>query len=318
MCRWGRMIERFQCAEASKVRNESLAATASVVGGWLAVEVRGAWGSDAPLDSALGDHVSADFVGALRRQRIRVVTIRAQRRRHERRLCMYLATVRLPGMEPAVLWGREFDTLAEVEEVVGAADLAALHAGGSPGAGWAPAEPIFLICTNGRHDQCCANAARPVIRRLAASRWASRVWECSHIGGDRFAPNMVALPQSWYFGRFDTADLDDLLGAIDNGDIDLRYFRGRTAFSVLQQTLEHEVRAHLAAQRPEAPSPGGEDVSITTLGHAQFRVDIAGLSFLVQVRHELVTAADPLTCHGLPSQQIDRYSVTSIHPLDSQ
>ena len=38
------------------------------------------------------------------------------------------------------------------------------------------------------------------MRALRESPWADEVWECSHIGGDRFAGNLVLLPDSLYFG----------------------------------------------------------------------------------------------------------------------
>jgi len=36
-----------------------------------------------------------------------------------------------------------------------------------------------------------------------ASRWPELVWECSHIGGDRFASNVVLLPDGFYYGNLD-------------------------------------------------------------------------------------------------------------------
>ena len=47
--------------------------------------------------------------------------------------------------------------------------------------------------------------------RSAAARWPRRsppagrslVWECSHLGGDRFAPNVVVLPDATYYGNLD-------------------------------------------------------------------------------------------------------------------
>ena len=60
--------------------------------------------------------------------------------------------------------------------------------------------PIYLVCTHGRHDACCALRGRAVAARLAEQR-PDLVWECSHIGGDRFAPNVLVLPQGLYYGR---------------------------------------------------------------------------------------------------------------------
>ena len=60
-------------------------------------------------------------------------------------------------------------------------------------AGAGRTRPIILVCTHGVHDACCAIRGRPVAAALAA-RWPDLVWECSHVGGDRFAPNVVLLP----------------------------------------------------------------------------------------------------------------------------
>ena len=62
--------------------------------------------------------------------------------------------------------------------------------------------PILLVCTHGVHDTCCALRGRPVAAALAA-RWPGQVWECSHVGGDRFAPNVVVLPDGFYYGNLD-------------------------------------------------------------------------------------------------------------------
>jgi (2Fe-2S) ferredoxin len=63
-------------------------------------------------------------------------------------------------------------------------------------------EPIILVCTHGIHDTCCAIRGRPVAAALSEV-WPDQVWECSHVGGDRFAPNVVVLPDGYYYGNVD-------------------------------------------------------------------------------------------------------------------
>jgi (2Fe-2S) ferredoxin len=65
-----------------------------------------------------------------------------------------------------------------------------------------PPKPVILVCTHGIHDVCCALRGRPVALALT-SRWPEQVWECTHIGGDRFAPNVVLLPDGFYYGNLD-------------------------------------------------------------------------------------------------------------------
>ena len=36
-----------------------------------------------------------------------------------------------------------------------------------------------------------------------AEHWPEAVWECSHVGGDRFAANVVVLPDGFYYGQLD-------------------------------------------------------------------------------------------------------------------
>ena len=60
------------------------------------------------------------------------------------------------------------------------------------------------MCTHGRHDACCAERGRPVAAALTAAR-PEQTWEVSHVGGDRFAANLLVLPEGLYYGQV-TAD----------------------------------------------------------------------------------------------------------------
>ena len=78
-------------------------------------------------------------------------------------------------------------------------DLPALGRGERPG--FEPVEgPLFLVCTHGRRDVCCAERGRPLAQALAAA-FPEPTWESSHVGGDRFAGNVVAFPHGLYLGR---------------------------------------------------------------------------------------------------------------------
>ena len=77
-------------------------------------------------------------------------------------------------------------------------------------------EPFFAVCVHGTHDVCCAIEGRPVAAELERLR-PGRVWECSHIGGDRFAANVLVLPSGVIYGRVDSAAAADLVDAADRG-----------------------------------------------------------------------------------------------------
>ena len=60
--------------------------------------------------------------------------------------------------------------------------------------------PVYAVCTHGTHDTCCAIEGRPVAAALVLE-CPGRVWECSHVGGDRFAANVLVLPTGQLYGR---------------------------------------------------------------------------------------------------------------------
>ena len=229
-------------------RVEPMLATASQVQGWVLVEVRGAWGEDAIHRSALGEHVPVDWKDQLKRRHVRAVCIRSHLRAQAPNVRLYACGVRRPGRGPAPLWTRDVPSLADV---VAAMDDLRLHR--DEATGWRRVDHrIILVCTNSRHDQCCANRGRPLIRALRETRWADQVWECSHIGGDRFAANVVVLPDSIYFGRVEPDSVVSLLEMLDAGRIDLDRFRGRTSLSLAEQAVEHFVRHELGVDGLDA------------------------------------------------------------------
>ena len=102
-------------------------------------------------------------------------------------------------------------------------------------------EQMLLICTNGKRDQCCATFGRNLISECADSlspEQFTRILECSHLGGHRFAPTGMMLPQNLALGRLDPSAVLRLLA---DQAIDSRYVRGSTFLSPAQQVIQ----AHL-------------------------------------------------------------------------
>ena len=69
-----------------------------------------------------------------------------------------------------------------------------------------------LVCTHGMRDKCCAKLGQPVFR--GARQMAEKgtlpnvsVWKASHIGGHRFAPTAITLPDGRYYGRLSLSAL---------------------------------------------------------------------------------------------------------------
>ena len=87
---------------------------------------------------------------------------------------------------------------------------------------------------------CCAIEGRPVaaaLHRLAPGR----VWECSHVGGDRFAANVLVLPTGQLYGR--VSDAAGLALACEDGRVLPELLRGRIGLPPpVQAALVHAQR----------------------------------------------------------------------------
>ena len=138
----------------------------------------------------------------------------------------------------------------------------------APGRGQ-PGGPLYLVCAHGRHDPCCAIRGRPVAEALAAAR-PGAVWECSHVGGDRFAANLVALPHGLFYAHVTAGPRRGVAAAYERGEVRPDLLRGRSAFAPPAQAAQHYARLELgetgvdalrplgmATARPSAPGGSG-------------------------------------------------------------
>jgi hypothetical protein len=171
--------------------------------------------------------------------------------------------------------------------------------------------PLVLVCTNGRHDPCCATFGRPLARALRAEDDRGEVWECSHIGGDRFAGNLVILPEGLYFGRCDGDSAKRVLAAYAGGKIDLDSYRGRSVRGFYEQAAEFFVRRELGlaaidavGQVRRAGEPGKFDVGVIADGEDR--------TLRVIVERTEGHASTPITCTGPVGLRVPSYRLVSI------
>jgi hypothetical protein len=150
----------------------------------------------------------------------------------------------------------EFDDYEQLASM----DLAGYWQGRERGAD----EPaLYLVCTHGTHDKCCAKFGLPVYAALAA-RHPGRVWEASHLGGHRFAANVICFPTGACYGRVTPDDALDLIARDERGELDLPHYRGRFSLAPPVQAAEYFLRTRLslpgiADLRPDGCTPIGSD-----------------------------------------------------------
>jgi hypothetical protein len=225
------------------------------------------------------------------RERTRLVFVRRPERRRHPELVAYAATS-LEGEEEV----RRF--AFESYEDLRAVDLAT--------AGERLDHPLFLVCTHGKHDPCCARKGRPLFEALAEQLDPEWVWQVTHIGGDRFAGNLVCLPHGVYYGRVAREDAVGVLDEHFDGRIELAHYRGRSSWPFAAQAAERSIRE-------ETAQLGIHDLQLAEFERngTQFRVvfeDRSGRRHERKVVREF-GAEDYLTCTSPEPQRPRRYVV---------
>ena len=217
------------CSDISRENDEPLGATASRIDRWLLVEYRGLWSSDAVAGSGLSDQVKSRL-RELRaaRPRTRLLLIRRPDRRHHPNLAVYVADSRQGQERLARLETAHHEDLRDVDPWETATEID---------------EPLFLACTHGKHDPCCARYGRPLFEALSEQLSAESAWQCTHVGGDRFAGNAVCLPHGVYYGRVERNEVPTLVDEYLAGRISLAHYRGRSCWPFAVQAAERRIRA---------------------------------------------------------------------------
>lgn len=75
-----------------------------------------------------------------------------------------------------------------------------------------------LVCTHGARDVCCGKFGYPIyniLRSKHAAPGSMRVWRTSHLGGHRFAPTVLELPEGRYWGHLEIGAVEDLMKRSD-------------------------------------------------------------------------------------------------------
>lgn len=249
---------------SSRALDESLVATATGAWSWVALEVPAAWGRKALPESDLPAEVKERLTAVGNElPGGRVIFIKRNDRPDPPALRLYLARSEEDGGQLYQVELGRYDELLEL-------DLAAILEGRTAGTRAKRLESsLFLVCTNGKRDLCCARygiAAYNALSQIAPEQ----VWRSSHQGGHRFAANLIVLPAGLHYGRIDEASAAALYESHSANRIRLDHFRGRTCYPGHVQAAEHALRE----QHADLSIPAIHLVRSEELGEGQWTVEL--------------------------------------------
>jgi Sucrase/ferredoxin-like len=254
------------CSDQSLSRDDPIYGTASAGFSWVLLELPGAWGhsvflhSPAIIDPQLGRAI----VRRVETAKMRIAAIRRPGRRPATPRWRWFVAHSEPGSE--ALYGGEVSDPREYLD---------LALDGSDGT--LSSDPVVAICAHGKHDQCCAVRGRSACKAIAAD-YPEYTWECSHLGGDRFAATMLVLPEGLCYGRVDSTDSAGLVRLYLEGRLDNTFLRGRTSLPHAVQAAQHFAREAYGDDRIASLSPLTVD-----RGEGAIRVVLSGESGPIEV-----------------------------------
>jgi Sucrase/ferredoxin-like len=242
--------------------------TAFPAGRLLLVEQPGPWGRAGLPASRFDPVVAAAVVARAGERAIRVLAIRRPGRTPPGVVRKWALVDCRSGRE-SMRWG-SYESDAELLE---------LPLDGSAGE---PTQQLtYLVCTHSRHDACCALRGRNVAMALYENRPDS-VWECSHVGGERFAANVLVLPTGLLYGRVLPFAAAEFVAAAEAGEVVGALLRGRVglppaAQAALAFAYEHLAVRHVDAVRLVDAPQVHDGRSVVRLAGPHGRIDVTVL-----------------------------------------
>jgi hypothetical protein len=283
MTSWPRAADR--CAVRADERDDPMLGTAFPAARLLLVEQPFPWGPEGLRTSRFARETALALEARGREEGVRVQAIRRLGRDPDRQARRW-----------TLVDTRDASRSMCSGEFGHDADLLELPLDGSSGEH--DPEPLYLVCTHGRHDPCCAQRGRPLVARLTTAR-PGRVWQASHLGGCRFAPTVLALPDGVMYGRVPPPAVKDLVAATEAGEVVPELLRGRIGMAPAAQAAVAFAAEQLGLRRVRDVSP----VSLKTVDRHTVVVRIAAPQgrFDVTVRRGRIDAAGLTCAHPGPS-----------------
>lgn len=302
------MQQPFYCSELSRVAAETTFGTASTGGVWLLLEYAGAWEPKALEGSALPPTVKAFFKQILQSiPHSRLLFIKRGRFGGD---TVSFFVVRCREREPFVV-RFELGSYEQLTEI----DIASVASGRTLAQGSLTTEPLFLVCTHGRRDKCCAKFGVPLYRALRESA-GGQVWQSSHVGGDRFAANLVCFPHGLFYAHVTEDAGRRIVGDYVERRLVLAKYRGRACYSYHVQAAEFFARRETGAS-------GLDELRFLAserLGEKSWRIMFEGVGagklYEARVSCRMSEFQNYITCHAAEPKSVPQFVLEEFHVVN--
>ena len=202
---------------------------------WLLLEYRRSWGAKVLPQSALAPpikHFLSHTLAAIPESKL--LFIKQPERFPKKHHTLFVAICRENRSRLFRFEFRRYADLLDLDIPAVAAENPARDSREWPG-------PLYLVCTNGKRDKCCAKFGLPLYRELAAQA-GEAVWQCSHIGGHMYAPTFVSLPEGHCFGHVKPGEGESILKSLLQDELFLSRYRGRACYPKIVQAADYFLR----------------------------------------------------------------------------
>lgn len=245
------------CSDIAREHNLPLHASATRGDLWLMVEYDSPWEGKAFEQSTLPENVKDYLQGvAIPGAKTRTLMIRQESSRQRQGIRFFMAHT--DPLSPR-LFEFELNDYTDLLDL----DLSALASGDIQAPAALRETPVYLVCTNGKRDLCCARYGVEIYNVLNAEI-GEAVWQSSHIGGHNKAPNTLFFPYGVEYGHTSPEDILRLVHSYQQGQVGLEHYRGRVCFDIPSQAAEHLWREKtgildLPGLRVVSLEPSGDD-----------------------------------------------------------
>ncbi|MGB8510733.1 MAG: sucrase ferredoxin [Pyrinomonadaceae bacterium] len=298
----------FFCSELSRAASEKTFGTASVGDVWLLIEYPLGWESQAFEQSLLSLDIKTHLTRLLKTiPRSRLLFIK-QASVFDKKISFFV--IRTRERDPSVVRFQldNYDQLLDL-------DIAAAASGVAPAGGELTNAPLYLVCTHGRRDKCCAKFGFPLYKSLREQLGAS-VWQSSHVGGDRFAANLVCFPHGLFYAHATEESAREIIKQYTGRRIVPDKYRGRACYANQVQAAEFFIRT-------EAKLYGLDDMKFSSqerLSETSWRVRFAGRdgegAHEARVARRLSEFRNFNTCHAVEEKRLPVFVLENYISLD--